>query len=118
MRANSVWSTKGRRVADGHPLRVLELCSGCGGLALGFEASGYELAAHVEIDQAALATYTLNFEPRQGVDIEEWAKPRDMVSQTMAGIVEAFSLGGRAETSFDVVAAGLPCQAFARIGRS
>ena len=44
-----------RLAAGGRP-RVLDLFSGCGGLSLGFQAAGFELAAAVEIDPEAAAS--------------------------------------------------------------
>ena len=44
------------RLAAGASPRVLELCSGCGGLSLGLKAAGFELAAHVESSAEANAT--------------------------------------------------------------
>lgn len=106
------------RIAQGHKPRVLELCSGCGGLSMGLKAAGFELAAHVELDREANQTYALNFAPEdQGVRAQ-WSRPRDMVAQNMADLLGDFDLSGSPREAFDVLAAGLPCQAFARIGRS
>jgi DNA (cytosine-5)-methyltransferase 1 len=72
------------------------------------------LAAHVEKDAEAARTYALNFD-EEGVKPTEWSKPRDMEHCSTAEIVGEM---GPPRNAFDVVAAGLPCQAFARIGRS
>ena len=106
------------RLASGGGPRVLELCSGCGGMSLGLKAAGFELAAHVEMDAGANATHALNFasdDPELNI---AWAKPRDMVACSLDELVKDFDLKDTAPRAFDVLAAGLPCQAFARIGRS
>ncbi|MDZ5698645.1 DNA cytosine methyltransferase [Chelativorans sp. M5D2P16] len=111
-------AAKLQRVRSGEKPRVLELCSGCGGLSLGFAAAGFNLQAHVECDPIAAKSYALNFEPPEGVSSDKWSAPRDMVEQTADDVVDDLGLATPAAASFDVLAAGLPCQAFARIGRS
>ena len=106
------------RLASGASPRLLELCSGCGGLSLGLKAAGFELAAHVEMNDEANATYALNFAPDDPVQFKQWSRSRDMVSQSMDELIADFGLSGKPHAAFDVLAAGLPCQAFARIGRS
>lgn len=105
------------RLRSGGRPRALEICSGAGGLSLGLHTAGIELAAHIEIDPEAAASYALNF--ANGRDLEgPWALPRDMEKVTAAKLVAELGLSTAAADSFDVLAAGLPCQAFARIGRS
>ena len=106
------------RIASGASPRVLELCSGCGGLSLGLKAAGFDLAAHIEIDAEANATHTLNFTSSDHRQVQQWAQPRDMVVQSMSDLANDFELPENSQKAFDVLAAGLPCQAFARIGRS
>jgi len=106
------------RLASGVSPRLLELCSGCGGLSLGLKAAGFELAAHMEMNDEANATYALNFAPDDPLQFKQWSRSRDMVSQSMDELIADFGLSGKPRTAFDVLAAGLPCQAFARIGRS
>lgn len=107
-----------KRLAMGSAPRVLELCSGTGGLALGFHAEGFDLTAHVEIDKEAAATYAKNFATPKSLTHEEWSKARDMTSLTPDALCRALGIIEPVEHAFDVLAAGLPCQAFARIGRS
>src|SRR5579871_6116676 len=105
------------RLRSGGSPRALEICSGCGGLSLGLQAAGIELAAHIEIDPEAAESYALNF--ANGRDLAgPWALPRDMERVTAAKLVAELKLHTSPAESFDVLAAGLPCQAFARIGRS
>lgn len=106
------------RLRAGNEPRALELCSGCGGLSLGMQAAGVELLAHVEFDPTAAASYALNFKPPHEDRAKAWAKARDMVASDPATIAAEIGLEGKVEEHFDILAAGLPCQAFARIGRS
>jgi DNA (cytosine-5)-methyltransferase 1 len=114
----SIRASKLKRLRDGGTPRALELCSGAGGLSLGLIAAGFELVAHVEVDSTAAATYALNFRAPDSVDADAWALPRDMEKQSPEELVADLRIEGSAEEAFDVVVAGLPCQAFARIGRS
>ena len=106
------------RIRDGNAPRLLELCAGCGGMALGLEAAGFEAVAHVEVDATAAASYALNFVAPTLVDGTSWASARNMNGSDLASICGELGLAGGAGRQFDVLAAGLPCQAFARIGRS
>lgn len=108
---------KVERLRAGSAPRALEICSGCGGLSLGLAAAGFELAAHIEIDPEAAESYALNFGGGRAAD-DPWSVARDMVSCSAAELVRELGLKTDVAASFDVLAAGLPCQAFARIGRS
>src|SRR5713101_1779963 len=116
-RAQAIRQKKLERLRSGGRPRVLEICSGCGGLSLGLRTAGFELAAHIEIDPEAAETYAINFGRGRDVD-DPWALPRDMEKCSAEKLVADLGFETSAEDSFDVVAAGLPCQAFARIGRS
>ncbi len=105
------------RLQAGGKARTLEICSGAGGLALGMLTAGFELSAHIEFDAEAARSYAINFGGDRGPD-SAWALPRDMERSTAAQLVAELGLTTPAAESFDVLAAGLPCQAFARIGRS
>jgi len=115
--ASAVRARKIERLRAGSAPRVLELCSGCGGLSLGLATAGFQLSAHVEFDAEAAATYARNFSKGRAPD-DPWAIARDMVTCTPTALVEELKMDCAAEEAFDVLAAGLPCQAFARIGRS
>lgn len=104
------------RLATGTAPRTLEICSGCGGLSLGLQTAGFELTAHIEVDAEAAASYALNFASGQADGA--WSKPRDMIACSAQQLVDDLGIQTSASETFDVLAAGLPCQAFARIGRS
>jgi DNA (cytosine-5)-methyltransferase 1 len=105
------------RLREGGRPRVLELCSGCGGLSLGLASAGFELVAHLESDPQAAVTYALNFAPPVSAEAA-WRQARDMTTSDLATVAEEIGLEGKLIDHFDLLAAGLPCQAFARIGRS
>lgn len=100
------------RLASGQSPRVLDLFSGCGGISLGFEAAGFQIAAAVEFDAEAARSHGLNFHSgesahSQPIDITE-TSPKDLVGRLHLGNVQR---------SIDVIVGGPPCQAFARVGR-
>jgi DNA (cytosine-5)-methyltransferase 1 len=65
-----------------------------------------------------VATYTANLHATASARKQEiLAKPRDLLGITPAALTKALGLGP-ASDAVDVLLAGLPCQAFARIGRS
>lgn len=114
---DAIRRAKAERLRSGASPRVLEICSGCGGLSLGLASAGFALSAHIEIDAEAAASYALNFGGDRMSD-DPWALPRDMVRCSASDLVEELGLGVPTASAFDILAAGLPCQAFARIGRS
>ena len=83
--------------------RIIDLFSGCGGMSLGFEMAGYEVAFAVEKDSKAAETYRFN---RSGAnvfigDITEIGSP-----------LEAFPAAGEVVG----VVGGPPCQGFSLSG--
>jgi DNA (cytosine-5)-methyltransferase 1 len=83
---------------------VVGLCSGCGGLDLGFTMAGYEAVLAIECDPHAADTYRTNF-PR--------ARLIDREVQTVADAEILAPLEGR---TADVLCCGLPCQAYSKSG--
>jgi DNA (cytosine-5)-methyltransferase 1 len=73
-RARAARQNKLERLRSGKKPRVLEICSGCGGLSLGLLTAGFELSAHIEIDPEAAESYAVNF---GGGREASWARPRD-----------------------------------------
>lgn len=111
-------AAKLERLRRGGAPRVLELCSGCGGMSLGLKAAGFDLVAHIEMDETAASSYALNLRPPVEARREAWSLARDMIQSDPVSLCKDLGLEGDASEQFDVLAAGLPCQAFARIGRS
>lgn len=113
-------NTRSKRIAAkvaavraGSQPRVLDLFAGCGGISLGFESAGFEIAAAVEYDEHAAASHAMNFhggDPTHG-------RARDITQQDPDELAGELGLGPTAE-AVDVVVGGPPCQAFARVGRA
>ena len=87
--------------------RVVDLFAGAGGLSLGFEQAGFDVAAAVEIDPVHCATHEFNF---------------PLAKTICASVVELSgrrirSLAGLDGIDLDVVAGGAPCQGFSMIGK-
>lgn len=113
MKNSSQVRHKMARLAAGRRPRVLDLFAGCGGLSLGFQAAGFELAAAVEIDPEAAASHGRNFHPGD----PRHALARDITALTPEELAADLDLGPVA-SAIDVLVGGPPCQAFARVGRS
>jgi DNA (cytosine-5)-methyltransferase 1 len=108
----TILSKIARLQAGGAP-RVLDLFAGCGGISLGFQSSGFEIAAAVEFDPEAAASHGANFHPGD----PRHALPRDITKLSPDDLAEELGLGTVA-SAVDIIVGGPPCQAFARVGRS
>ena len=113
MNIEALHQLKISRIRAGKQPRVLDLFAGCGGLSLGFQASGYEISAAVEADPAAAKSHGANF--HNGNELH--SEPRDITTTDAASLCRQLDLG-KPESAFDVIVGGPPCQAFARVGRS
>lgn len=78
-------------------MKVASFCAGVGGIDLGFEKAGFEVAWANEIDERAAETYRLNFSSPLLVE-------------------DVHKVQAQAIPDFDVMVAGFPCQAFSVAG--
>lgn len=85
----------------------IDLFAGAGGLALGFEQAGFDVAAAVEYDPIHAAIHKLNFPEAEVIC-------QDVREVTGDEIRRRTGLGAR---SIDVVVGGPPCQGFSLIGQ-
>ncbi|WCM87786.1 DNA cytosine methyltransferase [Acidovorax sp. NCPPB 3576] len=92
--------------ATARPVGV-DLFAGAGGLSLGFEQAGFDVAAAVEIDPIHCATHEYNFPHSKAI----CASVVDLSGEDIRQIA---SLG---KIDIDVVFGGAPCQGFSMIGK-
>lgn len=92
--------------STGRPIAV-DLFAGAGGLSLGFEQAGFDVAAAVEIDPVHCAVHEYNFPYSKAI----CASVEDLAG---ADIRRRASIG---DAEIDVVVGGAPCQGFSLIGK-
>ncbi|WP_439671223.1 Type II methyltransferase M-XorII [Cupriavidus necator] len=85
----------------------IDLFAGAGGLSLGFEQAGFDIAAAVEIDPIHCATHEYNFPKTKTI----CASVVDLSGS------EIRLLSGLNDTEIDVLFGGAPCQGFSMIGK-
>lgn len=85
---------------------AVDLFAGAGGMSLGFEQAGFEVAAAVEIDPIHCCVHKFNF-PQCAVIPKSVRDVTGISLRTTAGIIG----------KVDVVIGGAPCQGFSMIGK-
>lgn len=90
--------------------KVIDLFSGCGGLALGFEKAGFEIAGGIEMVQEAVNTISSNLSWRYGRESNHLCK--DITKIDASIFKEVIGSDGC------VVIGGPPCQAYSRAGKA
>ena len=86
---------------------AIDLFAGCGGLSLGFEQAGFDIAAALEIDPIHAAAHEYNFPYTKTICA-------DIKNVTGADIRREARIGDR---DVDIVFGGAPCQGFSMIGK-
>lgn len=102
------------RVESRRPIAI-DLFAGAGGLSLGLEQAGFDVAAAVEYDPVHAAIHEYNF-PRTKTlcaDITRLA-PERLLAAADEGVV---AHGGDGSREVDLICGGPPCQGFSLIGR-
>lgn len=84
----------------------IDLFAGAGGMSLGFEQAGFDVAAAVEIDPVHCAVHEFNFPNTAMI-------PRSVAGLSAKDIRKAAGIGRR---TVDCVFGGPPCQGFSLIG--
>ena len=90
--------------------KVIDLFSGCGGLALGFEKAGFDIVAGIELMPEACQTISYNLDYRYG---REQTHICGDITEIDASIFEN-RFGGEG----CIVIGGPPCQAYSLAGRA
>lgn len=93
---------------EGIPV-VIDLFSGCGGLALGFEKAGFRIAGGIELMKEAVGTISSNLSWRYGRESNHICAD---ITETDVDV-----LGSAVGPEGCVVIGGPPCQAYSRAGR-
>lgn len=90
--------------------KIIDLFSGCGGLALGFEKAGFDIVAGVELMPEACKTISYNLDFRYGR--EQTHICGDVTEMDASILKEKFGEEGC------IVIGGPPCQAYSLAGRA
>ena len=90
--------------------KIIDLFSGCGGLTLGFQKVGFDIAAGVELMPEACQTITYNLDYRYG------RKPTHICGDITK--IEASVFADKFGEEGCIVIGGPPCQAYSMAGRA
>lgn len=116
---NNLRIRKINRIKAGHPIKVLDLFAGCGGLSLGFHSAGFDIVGAIEIDAVAAKSHALNFFKAAPDNIRALhSMPQDITAVEPDELIAKLKMGGEVQNTVDMIIGGPPCQAFARVGRA
>ena len=87
---------------------AIDLFAGCGGLSLGLEASGFDVAVAVEFDPIHALIHHLNF-PETATICQDI---RNLKSEKLLDLIDNKNVNG-----IDLIAGGPPCQGFSVMGK-
>ncbi len=93
--------------AKTHRLVGIDLFAGAGGLSLGFEQAGFDVAAAVEIDPIHCSTHEYNFPNSKAICASVIDISGDQIRAS----------AGLGKRDIDVVFGGAPCQGFSMMGK-
>jgi DNA (cytosine-5)-methyltransferase 1 len=95
---------------------AVDLFAGAGGLSLGLEQAGFDVAAAVEYDPVHAATHEFNFPATETICADVSTLKAETLREAVAAGLER--LGGTLwDGEIDLIAGGPPCQGFSLIGR-
>lgn len=91
---------------------VVDLFSGCGGFALGFEKAGFQITHGIELMESAVKNISYNLSWRYGPDKESGHICGDITQMSPDDFAESVGPDGC------IVIGGPPCQAYSLAGRA
>lgn len=92
-------------MASKKPYKILDLFCGCGGLSLGFEQAGYDVAMGIDVWEDALRSYVFNHKKSKTLKAD--------LSELTPEIVDD-AIG---HSTLDLIIGGPPCQGFSVAGK-
>lgn len=101
--------TEKRRIQTMKRPVAIDLFSGCGGMSLGLEAAGFDIAAAVEFDAIHALVHHFNF-PYSATICKDISQ---LTSQELLNAIEHNEFS----CEIDLIAGGPPCQGFSSIGK-
>lgn len=100
--------------------KYIDLFAGCGGLSLGLEQAGWELAFAVEKSPMAAETFVHNIiggsMPTESLSISEQIESRMVVGPVSDVLSDSEALANFANSTVSLVVGGPPCQGFSLAG--
>lgn len=88
---------------------AIDLFAGCGGMSLGLEAAGFDIAAAVEFDAVHAMVHHFNFPYTKTIC-------KDISKLTSDELIQAVRDNGFSD-DIDLIAGGPPCQGFSQMGK-